>query len=538
VFGEFRKDCESALEGIGVKPILEIPRGGQADLALACFKLGKNPVKKAKKISEKLKPSGLIARIEASGPYVNFFADWNKMAELISKEVGKKLNNNGKIIVEYACPNTHKAFHIGHVRNIALGESLSRILEFYGMKVVRANYQGDIGPHVAKCLWGLLNLDKLGLKEPKDNKGRWLGDVYREANRYSKDEKVDEEIREINSELYKRNPKLVKLWQKTRKWSLEYFDSIYKDFGAVFDRFYFEEEVEGDAIKLGEKLLKDKIAKKSDGAIIIDLKKYGLGVYVLITKDGTPLYSIKDFILAELQDKEFKPDKIVHVVGAEQELHFRQLFKSLGFFNKKLAEKEYHLSYGLVNLKSGKMKSREGRVILYEELKEKLIKTAEKICKEKKSKIKSESLALGALKYDMLKISPERVITFDWDRALSFDGNNAPYLQYTYTRCSSVLRKGGKFRVDKFELENEREIRLWKKLSMFNEMVEKATKELRPHIVCNYIYELCEMFNEFYEFVPILKSDRKEQGLALVKTTKKVIANGLYLMGIDALERM
>jgi arginyl-tRNA synthetase len=324
-----------------------------------------------------------------------------------------------------------------------------------------------------------------------------------------------------------------------------------------FDRLYFESEVEEDGVKLAKKLLKKGVAVLSDGAIVMDLEKYNLGIFILVTSDGTPLYSIKDFVLAELQEKEYRPGKIIHVVGSEQDLHFRQLSKSLEITNPGVGKKKYHLSYGLVNLESGKMKSREGKVILYEELKEKLLRLGEKVTKQKNPKLGKKELmeissdvALGALKYDMIKVSPEKAIVFDWDRALSFEGNNSPYLQYTHARCCSILKKAGigikqenigKFgKFDATKLKEDREYALMKKISEFPDLVEKTAREMRPHYIATYIFDLCDSFNEFYQFVPVLKSDDdvKKARLAVVKAVQITLKNALYLLGIEAPERM
>ncbi len=555
-----RNDVEKIMkkEKLDVSLMEKPPKPEMGDLAFPCFSLSKEfkkaPPEISKDIAGRLKPSGAVREIKALGPYVNFYGDWKKLGKSVIDEVRKKGRKYGSgtpkartMMVEFSHPNTHKAFHIGHTRNIILGESLSRVLHFAGYKVARVNYQGDIGPHVARCIWGLLNLD---LIEPREGKGRWLGEMYAKASQEAKNYKVELAIREINKRLYAGDAKLVKLWKKTRQWSLDYFDSIYADFGVKFDRLYFESEVEGPGIKLAGKLEKEGVAKRSDGAIVMDLEEHGLGIYVLLTQDGTPLYSIKDFILAALQDKEYNPERIIHVVGSEQDLHFRQLIKSLQTTNPKVARKEYHLSYGLVNLESGKMKSREGQVILYEDLKFKTLAQARKVTSMKNPKLSekeldsiSASVGMGALKYDMIKVSPEKTIVFDWDRALSFEGNNAPYLQYTHARCCALFRKAGLKDVRTYDasvLSGDRETALIKKISELPDVVCKSAKEMRPHLIATYAYDLCDAFNEFYQFVPVLKSGKKETQarLALVGAARTCIENALTLLGIGAPERM
>jgi len=554
------KEVERLLkrQGLDASLLEKPPRPEMGDLAFPCFSLAKarkkSPVEIAGEISNKMKPGGSIRKIEATGPYVNFYADWGRLGSLVLKEAAVKKEKYGSgsrlkktVMVEFAHPNTHKAFHIGHVRNITLGESLSRVLDFSGYDAVRVNYQGDIGPHVARCLWGLLNL---GIREPAKDRGRWLGEIYAKASRKATDPKVEEEMKQINKDLYAGKKDLVAFWKKTRKWSLDYFNDIYRDFWVKFDRLYFESQVEAEGIRLAKRLLDKGIAELSDGAIVMNLEKHGLGVYILVTQDGTPLYSVKDFVLAGLQEKDYGPGRIIHVVGSEQELHFRQLFRSLEITNPTVAKKEYHLSYGLVNLPSGKMKSREGQVILYEDLKEKLIKLALKLTKKKNPKLSKKDLektarivALGALKYDMIKVSPEKTIIFDWDRALSFEGNNAPYLQYTHARCCSIVRKSGIRAIGKFNaslLKEEKEIAVIRKISEFPEIVAKSARELRPHVVASYTYELCDMFNEFYQFVPVLKTEKETMlaRLALVGAVQVTLRNALNLLGIDAPGRM
>lgn len=532
------------------------PENIGADLALPCFTLDKkNPVKFAQALSQKIKPSGLVKEVNFYGPYVNFYADWEKLGGLVLSQIlrekdryGKSKKPNEKIMVEFAHPNTHKAFHIGHVRNISLGESFCRVLQSAGHKVVRTNYQGDIGPHVAKCVWGFLNLYKG--KEPKKDKGKWLGMVYRKASdKIAKSKKYEKEMREINTKLYNRDKSIMPVWKKTRQWSLDRFDEIYKDFGAKFNRLYFEGETEGPGKKIVNNILKKHIAKKSEGAIVVDLKKHGMGVVVLLTKEDTPLYHAKDLALAEMQYKEYKPDRIVHVVGSEQNLYFMQLFKILEIMKWKHFNKEFHLSYGLVNLESGKMKSREGKVILYDEVKDKLIKLALKETRKRNPKAPKgeiEKIAnlvgMGALKYTMISQSPEKVIIFDWDKILNFDGDTAPYIQYSHARACSILKKAGKSpgKFDAGLLGKKEEKELIRHLMDFPDAILRAARDYRPHYIANYVYKLATLFNDFYQSLPVIKADPKTRAarLALVKSVQITIKNSLELLGIEAPEKM
>ncbi|MBM3303864.1 MAG: arginine--tRNA ligase [Candidatus Aenigmarchaeota archaeon] len=556
-----------------IEELLEKPPGGiGADLALPCFLLAKSQHKDprliAREIADKIKPTGMIREANAIGAYVNFYADWDRMNIAVlqqiadrNKDFGKAAKPKGKVMVEFCHANTHKAFHIGHVRNISYGESLSRILEAAGYRVVRANYQGDIGPHVAKCLWGFIKLHKGRAPKGKESKGRWLGEVYAEASRKAKEsEKVGKEAEEINSKLYARDKKILAAWKKTRSWSLGYFKDIYRDFGVKFNRLYFESEVEKPGAKAAKELLRRKIAKKSDGAVIVDLNSEDLGVFVLLTKEGNPLYSAKDLGLAALQMKEYRPDRIVHVVGSEQKHYFNQLFRTLELAKSPAAGREEHLSYELVNLPTGKMKSREGSVILYDDLRDEMVRLAEKESLKKNPKMKkrqlkkiAEQVGLGAIKFSMLNTGPDKVIVFDPQKAASIDENSGPYLQYAYTRACSIMSKasGTKKREklaapiknlirDVGMLKEEKELALIKILNEFPDVVEQAARLMHPHVVAGYATRLAITFNEFYEMLPVLKAeeDVRNARLVLVEAVRAVMRNALHLLGMEAPEKM
>jgi len=564
-FEKFREDVmEKLSKTIKLKReriVLEKPKDHKfGDLAFPCFilskKLKKSPDKIAKDLALKIRPSGPVAKIGPEGGYLNFFANWDIIGQDVVKEVLKEGDNfgrgkggRGNVMVEYCHFNTHKAVHIGHIRTACLGESLSRILEFSGYRVLRTNYQGDIGPHVARCIWGFLKLH--GGREPKEERGKWLGRVYAEASKKLKDnEELTKEVDDVNKKIYAGDPKLTKIWEKTRKWSLDYFDRIYGTFGITFDRLYFESEVEKIGTEISKNLLRKRIAKESEGAILVDLEKHGLGAFLLIKSDGTPLYSAKDLGLANLKSREYKIEKSIHVVGSEQKLYFQQLFKTFELSRSPLANKSYHLCYELVNLPTGKMASREGEVILYEDVLNELIKHAKEETGKRNPKMKKETLesvskdiALASLKYDMIKMSPSKTIIFDWRHALDFEGNAAPYLQYTYARANSILRKAKVNKIGKFDislLKHPLERELIRMISEFPENVQKASNDFRPHYIANFCYALSTKFNEFYQFIPVIhaRMGLKIHRLALVKAVSVVLKNALGLLGVEAPERM
>lgn len=558
----FEKEVTKILESVGIgkdEIILEKPPQAElGDLAFPCFDLARkekrSPMVIAEEIAKKIIAKGLVDRVEAKAGYVNFFFDWKKIVELKMRELLKmkdsygssKIGKGKTYMIEFAHPNTHKGFHIGHFRNVCLGESLCKLLEFAGHKIYRTNYQGDIGPHIAKALWAFINLHKCKVpKEKEKTKAEWLGELYAEAEKRLQDEKIAGEVAEINKKLYKGDKGIAKLWKETRKWSLDYFDKVYKELGTGFDKFYFESQVGEKGIKITEDALKKGIAERSEGALIINLEKYGLGVFVLVSKEGTPLYPAKDLELAELEFGDFKVDSCIHVVSTEQNLYFKQLFKTFELINSPAANKSYHLAYELVTLKEEKMASRLGNVILYTQLRDKIAEKVLEQMKDRKIKDKekiAKSIGIGAMKYGMLKISPEKTIFFDWEEALKIEGDTGPYLQYAYTRCNGILKKAKKWKSNfKTELLTDQEKELVKLLVKFPETVEQAAKDLRPHYICNYAYDLATTFDKFYEFCPVLKAENDKQKnfrLSLVQATKIVLENALKLIGIEPLEKM
>lgn len=511
----------------------------------------KNPVEIAKGIAGRIKKSKNFSKIEAQGPYINFYFSDNfyscalkKM--LKEKEKFGKSNKTGKqMMVEYFHANTHKGVHIGHIRTASLGESLSRILEFSGNKVIRANYQGDIGPHVAKCLWGFINL--YNEKAPKDNRGVWLGKVYSEASkRIKENEELEKQVQDINLKLYSGDKTITELWKKTRQWCLDDFEKFYKEFGIKYDELYFESQTEKIGKKVALDLLKKGIAKRDQGAVIMDLRDDDLGIFVLLTKEGYPLYSAKDLGLAKLKFDKYDLDKSIHVVGKEQEFYFNQLFKT---FEKagmeKAAKVSYHLIYELVMLPEGKMSSREGTMVLYDDLKEKLLEISkDEIRKrhddwnEKKISETALKITLAAIKFSMLRRESNRTITFEWEQALSLEGDTGPYLQYAYVRTNGILKKA-KYKEkisSKYEF-TDNEKNLIKRIYSLPEIVGHSASEFSPHILCEYLLDLATDLNRFYTTSKVITAENKEERetrLGIVAATNLILENGLKLLGIEA----
>jgi len=532
---------------------LTIPPSDMGDYALPCFpfakELKKDPVQIANELKEKIKAS-FLEKIEVKGAYLNFYVDKKKYVKSILEKVNKEKDCYGsrkskkeKVMVEFSQANTHKAFHVGHIRGTSLGEALARILEFVGKKVIRANYQGDVGMHVAKWIWCY---NKYHKKDKLKDDEAWIASIYVDAvSRLSQNAKLQDEVDEVNRKLEDRSDKeLNKIWKTTRKLSLESLEKIYKEMNPRFDHYFFEGDIYERAKEISASLVKKKIAEISDGATIINLEEYNMGIWVLLRKDGTVLYSAKDLALAEDKFKKYKVEESIYVVGKEQEQYLRQVFKTLEIMEFKQASKCKHVPVSLVKLPTGKMSSRTGQNILYSEFKNELVKYAkseikkrEKVGKEELEK-RAIAIAIATMKYSMLKQNPYKEIVFNKEEALNFEGDTGPYLLYTYARASSIMRKSTKkSKMEISELE-EKEIELVKVIGEFPERVEKAANNFNPGVIANYSYKLAHTFNEFYANCKVIGEDNESFRLALIDTFRTTIRNSLNLLAINVIERM
>ena len=541
---------------------------------VASKKLKQNPIALAEKIKERLEVSskklGVIQKIEVAKPgFINFWLSKEYLTEELEKLLQQENvvlggRKNQKILVEFAHPNTHKEFHIGHLRNITVGEVICRLLEADSANVKRVNYQGDVGLHVAKALYGLLRNSKFEIRNSKltlEEKAKLLGQAYAYGSKaYEEDLKAKEEILKINKQIYARDPAIIDLWRETRQWSLDYFEAIYKRLGMTFERLYFESEVyeSGKAIVLAH--IADGIFTKDDGAVIFDGEKFGLHKRVFITSEGNATYEGKEMGLGPLQYKEFPFDRAIHVVGPEQAGYFNVVFRALELVYPQLSGKEMHLPYGLVGLKEGKMSSRTGKVIagLW------LLDEAKRLLKKQFPDMSDEVLeqvATGAVKYSMLRFGLSQHINFSFEESISLEGNSGPYLQYTHARTRSILAKletrnskletntkfkiqNSKLLITNYELQSE-ELNLLRALHRFAEIVAEAAEHFAPNLLCNYLFDLAQKFNLFYQKHRILggKPLKQHDGtvqfrLALTAGVGKTLKQGLYLLGIAAPGRM
>ena len=458
------------------------------------------------------------------------------------------------IMVEFSQPNTHKAFHVGHLRSAILGEVLCRILECAGYGVVRANYYGDIGLHVIKWLWNYMKYHA-GEKPPQDTT-RWMGDLYAEATqRLEENPELETEIRQVYARWDRDDPEVVDLWRKTRQWSIEGFNDIYKLLDIRFDREYSNSEAEKPGKKIVEELIEQGIAEdeRPQGPVIVridellGLKKENFRVLVILRSDGTALYSTEDLALAKTKFSEYPLDRSLYVVDVRQSLHFQQVFKTLEIAGYPWAEQCQHISYELVNLPGNVvMASRDGTMVLLEDLIREAATRARDLVEGKNPQLSPEekdqvaqAVGIGALKYPMLARDNTKYVTFDWESALDFNGQAAPYIQYAHVRANSILRRmetplPGPL-TPAHELEPV-EVQLIDMLSRLFSEIQRAAQEHKPLILTNLAYETARAFNDFYNQCPVLQAqpDIRDFRLRIVAATRQVLAKELNLLSITA----
>ncbi|MGY4884085.1 MAG: arginine--tRNA ligase [Nanobdellota archaeon] len=543
-----------------IEKFIEVPPNPEmGDFAFPCFflasKLKSPPDEIALTLRSYIKevPEG-FDDIQTSGPYINFFVDRKALALNLLNEIkslrenyGKPNKNNKTTMVEFPSPNTNKPLHLGHLRNMTIGESVSRLSEFNGEKVIRANLNNDRGIHICKSMAAYEFYGKKrkpNLKKQKSD--HFVGDFYVMFNKKEKtNAKLEVESHRLLQRWEEGDRHVLALWKKMNKWALDGFKETYNKFGIKHNVEFFESEIYKSGKEVVAKGVEEGIfIKKEDGSVIADLKKEGFGEKVLLRGDGTSIYMTQDLYLAKLKQKAYKIDKSIYVVGNEQNYHFQVLFtllKKMGFDLTGLK----HLSYGMVNLPEGRMKSREGTVVdaddLIQEVQElvkKELKSRDKLSK-KELEEKSLKIALAAIKYILLRVDTKKDMIFNPKESIDFEGETGSYLLYSYARASSILSKLKKQKQDLSLNElDEKEIALVKKLSEFKNIVSKSINELNPSFIANYSYQLAKVFNEFYHACPVIGSDKESFRVDLVICFRQIMKTSLYLMGIDTLEKM
>jgi len=530
--------------------------------------LKKAPVQIAKEIVEKInlnKPEQ-IEKIEMAGPgFINFYLAPEYFAggveEILDKseKYGKNnILNKQKTVVEYTDPNPFKDFHIGHLMNNSIGEAISRIVENNGAEVTRACYQGDVGLHVAKTIWGVQKM----LADKPESKKDFFGNIFGlgknpkvwgqayalGSTKYEEDAAIKKEIIDLNKKIYEKSDGAInKIYNVGRRVSLQEFEIIYKKLGTKFNKYFFESEMAGPGKKLIEDNIKTGIFEKSDGAVVFLGEKYGLHTRVFVNKEGIPTYEAKELALAKIKFDRTGYEKSIVITGNEINDYYKVVMKALSLIYPELEKKVTHIGHGMLRLPTGKMSSRTGKVITGESL---LTEINKNVLEKMKGREMSDSekmevaeiVSVGALKYSILKQDAGSDIIFDFDKSLSFEGDSGPYLQYACVRAKSILEKAKKEGV-KVEIKNKQKVEvgeLEKILIRFPEVVERAGKEYTPHYLATYLTSLAANFSSFYAQNKVVdKADEKSPyRLALTKSFLTVMQNGLNLLGIKVPDKM
>ena len=549
-----------------------------------------NPKELAKKIVKQLNESNLkkiASEISIAGPG---FINISIQKDVLGKQIDKLLKGHvesqykgKKIAVEYTDPNPFKELHIGHLYSNFIGESVSKIFEANSAVVWRGDFYGDVGMHVAKSVWGMLKLmkrEKVSLdylkKQSIKQRQAFMGKGYAlGSNEYEDSDQVKEEVKDLNYLVYiagqealkksKNWKPIVDYWQYVKgqegklkeiqpvyeaglNWSLEYFETFYKRLGTKFDGYYPESWVGELGMKVVEKGLKMKVLEKSKGAVVYKGEQDGLHTRVFVNKLGLPTYEAKDLGLVKAKYEDFKFDLSINVFGKEIDEYFKVVKKAMEKIEPELGKKQIHLAHGMVNLPEGKMSSRSGNVITVEGLLDKVKKQAMEVLSGSKVKVDkqdevAEMVAQGAVRYAFLKTGIGQNIVFDINSSVSLDGNSGPYLQYTYARCQSVLSKGLLVpnQSMNYGVMSSEEDKLLRTLYRLEEVLAEAAEELAPNLVCNFLYDLAQKYNSFYNKHSILKADKEEQKqtrLWLTQVTGEILRQGLSVLGIKAPEKM
>jgi len=556
-----------------------IPFSGHWGLSTTLFQLAAQEARLGKKVVVNQRAQELASqiaeylglppgfeKIEAVNGYLNLYFDPAVYSLRVidtaieqGASFGRGEVRNERVMVEFSQPNTHKAFHVGHLRSAILGDGLSRLLDYAGYSVIRANYPGDMGLHVIKWLWCYQNFH--AGEKPTSDITRWMGSIYADANKRLEDNPdLEAEIRALYVRWDRRDPDIVALWNETRQWSLDGFNEIYSRLDIPFDRYYFNSQEEQSGKEMVSDLIQRGIAsdERPEGAVVVKLdellglKNEKYRVLVVLRSDGTALYATEDLSLARRKFTEY-PDlvKSYYVVDVRQSLHFTQVFKTLEIAGYPWATRCQHIPYELVTLPGNVvMASREGTVVLLEDLITEATDRAYEVVKvknpdlsEEQKRAVAQAVGIGAIKYPMLARENTKIVTFDWESALDFNGQAAPYIQYAYVRGGSILRKSGRQPAESvapaYEFSSS-ELELIDLLARFPSEVLRAAAELRPSWMATYAYDLARAFNDFYTQCPVLQTEEPVRSfrLRLVMATRQALANSLTLLGITAPQAM
>lgn len=503
-----------------------------------------------------------IDKVEAAGNFINFYLS-KEFFERSIKEIldsGERVGQNDlfkdqKIIIEYTDPNPFKEFHIGHLMSNSIGEAISRVIAAHGAEIKRLSYGGDVGLHVAKAIFAVL-VDKVETEKIKNASKTeqikfWAKAYVWGNNQYEDNAEAKEKIDSLNKVIFeKSDPEINELYDWGREISIEYFLEMFEKLDTHFDKNIWESEVTDDAIKAVELGRKKEILEESEGAIIFRGENFGLHTRVFVNSKGVPLYEAKEMGLGIKKYEDFSFDKSIVITGNEQNEYFKVVLKATELIKPEIASKTVHIGHGMLRFASGKMSSRLGNVItaegLIEQVKEKVAeRLADRDYDEEQKQNIAEIVAIGAIKYSILRQAIGGDIIFDFDKSISFEGDSGPYLQYTAVRAHSVLQKS-EIQNPKSETNLEFKIQNWETTDLerylyrFEEVVERAGREYAPHYIVTYLTELSAMFNSFYAKEKIIDAADPNSPfkIALTEATFNVLKMGLSLLAIKVPERM
>ncbi len=546
---------ETKLKKEEIEKLLETPPSLElGDYAFPCFilskKYKKNPNEIASHLAKSLKKGKEIEKIEAKGPYLNFFIDKNKLAEEIIKinsNYGRSnLGKKKTIVIDFSAPNIGKPMHIGHIRSTILGDSLMRTYDYLNYNTIGINYLGDIGLHIGKLIVAYeLWLDKEALKKDPVQELLRLYVKFCSKEKTKITEGTEEEFQD-NEWTNKAKEKLklielgdektIRVWKEIQKHSEIGFNKVYDLLKVNFNETIGQSHFSDKGKQLVMNALKDNIAKREkDGAVYVELN--GQKKYVLRNNE-TAAYITQDLGAAVERYKKYNFDKMIYITDVRQEQHFESLFTILKLLGYDWADKLNHLKFGTVKFGNEIIASRKGDIILLEDVLKKTIEKAAKEIKKRKTKGDAEKVGVAAVKYAIIKNEPIKDVQFSWEQALSFEGNTGPYLQYSYARASSIIRKAkSKSKPIVKNLQKE-EILLLNKISKFPELVQQSAEKMNPALIANYSFELSQVFNEFYHSSKVIGSKEESFRLSLIEAFRTTLKNALHLIGIEVMDEM
>ena len=538
--------------------LIEIPpKTEMGDFAFPCFKLAKTyrkaPQAIAAELKEKMENAPFLSKVECLGPYLNFYVNKQEMARQIvenyknCKNYGGAEEKNGKTIcIDYSSPNVAKNFHVGHLRTTIIGNSLNNIYRKSGYDVVRINHLGDWGTQFGKLI---VAYKRWGSQQAVENEGiselmRIYVKFHEEAE---KDDSLNDEARSWFTKMEHGDEEALSIWRWFREISLKEFMRVYKMLDIDFDSYDGESFYNDKMAAVIEELKEKGLIKVSEGAQIIDLEEYGMPPCLITKKDGSSLYATRDITAALYRKNTYHFDKCLYVTGLEQKLHFAQWFKVIELMGYDWAKDLYHVPYGLVSLKGGKLSTRKGNIIYAEDILNESIQKTRSIIEEKNPDISdkeevSREVGIGAIIFNDLYNQRIKDVVFDWDKILNFDGETGPYVQYTYARAASVLRKIGDKtdEIDYNVLTDDTSMALIKEIERYPQAVKDAADRMEPYIISRYAVALAQAFNKFYHDcqINVPEDNIRNTRANIVEIVKNIIKDSLSLLGIKCPEQM